>query len=99
MPNFTLPIQYIYRDVNHAELHARKEQIDHFGAVRQANAQPVSRNQTACAECMCEAVAGVFDLAKGAIFATPVASHKLERWLVAAANQGMIKEMKQAHRG
>ena len=78
--DLALAIQDIHRHKDHAQLHACKEQFDHFHAVGEVNANPVSRSSTlvsrARARCGCWRSSISPNVRS---LAAPVASDKLER--------------------
>src|ERR1700733_4563768 len=90
MSQLALAIEDVDRHENHANLEACQIQIDDLQAIGQVNAEPVAGFQAALRQQLRQTITARVDIAKRVAVAL-----EFKRRMVAAADEGKIKEMKE----
>ena len=89
MGQFPLAIKDVDRHENHAQLEACQIEIDNLETIGQVDAKPVTRFETPLCEQLRQTITARVDIAKRVAIAL-----EFKRGMVAAADEGQVKEMK-----
>jgi len=97
VPDLALAVQHVHGHEDHAQAHAREEQVEEVDAVREVDAEPIAADDPACRQRMGHAVRARVDVAERQRVRDTVGAVVLERDGVAPADEREIEEIAELH--